>query len=124
MTAPVTKVTFKPDQKNSSQYVCVGVHPEEYKKWKEGDTTIRLADLIDAFDVYHSNTGHQGILGKASNQQMETDFGTKKVEEVIKIILEKGKITASEGISGSGQPSTNLSRGSRIPQGAGGNVGK
>jgi len=112
MTGTVTKVAYKPDVKSTSQYVVVGVHPEQLKKWKDGDTTIPLVEVVDSFEVFHSNTGPQGILGKASNQQMETDFGTKKAEEVVKIILEKGKLQVGDGINSTGQHTTNATRGS------------
>ena len=59
-----------------------------------------------AFDVFHSGQGHQGKLGKASKQQLETIFGTSRDDDVIKFILEKGNIQGSGEISSSGMDKT------------------
>jgi hypothetical protein len=40
--------------------------------------------------------GKQGVLNTASNSQLENEFGTKKEEDVVKQILEKGDIQTSE----------------------------
>lgn len=40
--------------------------------------------------------GVQGIHDEASNGALESEFGTHKEEEVIKLILEKGTVQESE----------------------------
>ena len=113
MTKSLTKVIYKPDVNSTSEYVVI-VNPEEYKKWKDGDTSIPLAEVVDSFSVFWSTQGHQGHLGQPSKQQLDTDFGTHKDDEVVKHILEKGKSQAGEGITGSGmQPIGNISRGGK-----------
>ena len=44
-----------------------------------------------AFDVFHSGQGNQGILGRASKQQLDTVFGTTKDDEVVAKILKDGQ---------------------------------
>lgn len=67
--------------------------------------------LYEAFNVFFSNQGAQGILRQPSQQQLDNVFGTHKDDEVIKIILEKGQLQHSEAI-GSGSGSLNRTRGS------------
>jgi hypothetical protein len=40
--------------------------------------------------------GKQGVLNTASNSQLENEFGTKKEEDVVKQILEKGDVQSTE----------------------------
>jgi len=112
MVKNVTKVAYKPDVNSTSEYVVI-INPEEYKKWKAGDTTIAVSQVVDSYTIYHSGQGHQGLLGQASKQQLDGDFGTHKDDEVVKIILEKGKSLASDGISSSGIAIANISRGGK-----------
>ncbi len=67
---------------------------------------------MSAFQVFYSNQGNQGLLGKPSKQQLDTVFGTHKDDDVVLAILQKGKLQASEGISTSNFGTTNVARGS------------
>lgn len=72
-----------------------------------------------AFEVFHSNQGSQGILGKPSNQQLDTAFGTHKDTDVIDVVLKKGK-EAGDAIRNPGAPgTTNMTRGSIDNKGKG-----
>ncbi len=64
-----------------------------------------------AYEIFWSNQGAQGLLGRPSKQQLENAFGTSKDDEVIKQILEKGKEESGKGIR-TGDGATNLSKGS------------
>ena len=55
-----------------------------------------------AFQVFHSTQGSQGILGKASNQQLENVFGTHDDYDVATILLEKGTAQTSSGYKSDG----------------------
>ena len=72
----------------------------------------------EAFRVFFSNQGSQGILRQPSQQQLDNDFGTHKDDEVVKEILEKGQLQNSVAIA-SGPGSLNLSRGSASETGKG-----
>ncbi|KAG9040089.1 hypothetical protein FRB95_000018 [Tulasnella sp. JGI-2019a] len=135
MSNKVSKVIYKPDSQSTDEYMVV-VDSAEYKKWKDGDTSIPLAlvvgckifrtspnstNLLDdtlyylAFDIFHSGQGAQGQMGKVSKQMLDTVFGTSKDDEAVKILLERG--TYQEGASLSKNTGdTNMGRGS-------GNVG-
>ncbi|KAG2349161.1 DUF1960-domain-containing protein [Suillus weaverae] len=109
MTKSLTKVVYKPDTQSTDEYIVI-VNPAEYKKWKAGDRTIPLADVVDSFKVFHSNQGSQGILGTPSQQQLDTIFGTTKDVDVMTQILEKGKDQPGNGFT-SGTTATNVARG-------------
>jgi len=110
MTKPVTKVVYKPDNQSTEEYILI-VNRDEYKKWKAGDGTIPLADVVDSFEIFHSTQGSQGKLGRASNQQLDNVFGTHKDIDAVQKLLESGTLHASEGISAS-SGSTNVTRSS------------
>lgn len=71
------------------------VNGDEYQKWIKGDKTIPLADVVDSFDVFHTGQGSQGIMGRASKQQLETVFSTSKDVDVALQILERGQLQAT-----------------------------
>ncbi|KAG1752529.1 DUF1960-domain-containing protein [Suillus paluster] len=110
MTKSLTKVVYKPDTQSTDEFIVI-VNPAEYKKWKAGGKTIALAEVVDAFKVFFSNQGAQGILGAPSKQQLDTTFGTTNDVDVMTQILEKGKEQSGNGIS-SGGTATNFARGS------------
>jgi len=112
MVKSITKVIYKPDSQSSDEFICV-VNPDELKKWKDGDTTIPLIQVVDSFQVFFSNQGNQGLLGKPSKQQLENTFGTSVDVDVIKLILSKGKEQASDALS-SGPATLNSGRTSLI----------
>lgn len=56
--------------------------------------TIPLVEVVDAFEVFCTNQGAQGIMRPPSKQHLDSVFGTTKVEDVIVEILEKGEMQA------------------------------
>ncbi|CAE6439850.1 hypothetical protein LNV47_25020 [Paucibacter sp. DJ4R-1] len=121
MGKEVTICIYKPSTQSTEEYMIV-VNPEEYKKYKDGDTSVALALIVDSFNVFHSSTGHTGQWGKASKQQLESVFNTKHEEEAVKQILDKGVSKTGQGFA-SKVGDTNLARGSGAVNvgGAGGN---
>lgn len=83
---------------------------DEYKKWKAGDTTIPLADVVDSFQVFHTGQGTQGIMGHPSKQQLDTCFGTHTDTDVVEIILKEGELQAASEY----QPSASVSGANRL----------
>ncbi|KAJ2932327.1 hypothetical protein H1R20_g4734, partial [Candolleomyces eurysporus] len=86
----VTKVIYKPDSQSTEEYTVI-VDPSEFQKWKAGDTTIPLTEVVDSFNIYHSAQGSQGLLNTPSNQQLDTVFGTHKDIDVVTKILKEGR---------------------------------
>jgi hypothetical protein len=90
-------------------YVVYIASAEAARDWKK-DKTIPLVDVLDGFFVFVSHKygltngrylrvllnlsrqGAQGILDRASNAQLESEFGTHKIEEVAQMIIERGQI--------------------------------
>jgi len=108
-TNALHKVIYKPDSQSTDEFMVI-VNKDEYSKWKEGDTSIALALVVDSFDIFHTGQGTQGILGRISKQQLDTIFGTSKEDEAVKIILEKGTMQAGDPIP-KGAASMNSSKG-------------
>ncbi|KAH9943247.1 ribosome maturation protein [Epithele typhae] len=129
MPHELTKIVYRASPESTEDFMII-VNPEEYKRWKEGgesiaptrsnattdalcpstDTTIPLAEVVDSFEVFWSNQGSQGILGRPSKQQLENVFGSSKDVDVVKAILEKGREEAGKGFRSSGNP--NVAKGS------------
>ncbi|KAH6915090.1 ribosome maturation protein [Coprinopsis sp. MPI-PUGE-AT-0042] len=117
MAKSLSKVIYKPDSQSTEEYTVV-VNPEEYAKWKAGDTTIPLVEVVDSFQVFHSTQGSQGILGTASKQQLDTVFGKNKDVDVVEYILKNGSQQAGESIQAGNQfGSRNLANGSFVEHG-------
>ncbi|KZT06410.1 DUF1960-domain-containing protein [Laetiporus sulphureus 93-53] len=110
MTRTLSKVVYHPDPTTTDEYTII-VDPAEYKKWKEGGTSIPLTEVVDSFEVFFSNQGAQGILGKPSKQQLENDFGVSRDVDVITQILEKGQEQSGKAYT-SGVVTQNIAKGS------------
>ncbi|GJE84233.1 SBDS domain-containing protein [Phanerochaete sordida] len=110
----LTKVTFKPSTQSTDEFTII-VNAEEFKQYQNEPSSVRVLDVVDSTDVFFSNQGSQGILGKPSKQQLENVFGTTNEMEIIQQILEKGKSQAGDGIrNGSGVAATNMTFGSAV----------
>ncbi|EEQ40477.1 hypothetical protein EJF18_50225 [Clavispora lusitaniae] len=80
-------------------FVIFTENPELIKKYRSGDTTIPLSDFISVFKVFVNRQGGvDGVLDEASKAELETEFGkSANVDDVIKLILEKGDDKKSAG---------------------------
>ncbi|GAA6046693.1 hypothetical protein NBRC10513_001526 [Rhodotorula toruloides] len=58
-------------------------------------TTNEPIRLVDSFDVFHTGQGSQGVLSRASKQELENIFSTTNEDEIVQIVLEKGRIVSS-----------------------------
>ncbi|KAF8622088.1 hypothetical protein AX15_007232 [Amanita polypyramis BW_CC] len=116
----VCRVVYKPEHDKPDEFIVI-VNPAEYRKWKAGDTSIPLSEVVDSFQVFHSSQGAQGLLGTPSHQQLDNIFGTHKDNDVVSVILQKGSEQQSDGIR-SDFGTTNLARGSAVLGNGGRNV--
>lgn len=67
---------------------------ESVEEYLESPNIGALSDTVETFQVFSNveGKGSRGYLGHASKLQIENEFGKgKKVEEVIDMILKKGK---------------------------------
>ncbi|KEI39620.1 uncharacterized protein L969DRAFT_87578 [Mixia osmundae IAM 14324] len=124
--AGTNKVVYKPDSQSTDEFMVIIEDAAALKKWKAGETSIPLTEIVDSFDVLHSGQGSQGILGRPSNQELDSVFGTHNQDEVVEMILKKGALqggdapekTASKNDSQGGGFS--VSKGSHSGSGHGG----
>ncbi|KAJ9101113.1 hypothetical protein QFC21_003331 [Naganishia friedmannii] len=66
-------VSFDPKSGHSIKYMVV-INPDEYKKWKSGDKTIPLVQVVDAMQIFRSETGSQGKWLTPSAGEIASDF--------------------------------------------------
>jgi hypothetical protein len=52
-----------------------------------------------AFTIFFSNQGSQGLLGQASNQQLDEAFGTHKDVDAMIALLQKGSEQSGKGFT-------------------------
>ena len=70
---------------------CFNIHPELL-------ISHAFTRIHSAFDVFVSTQGKQGHLGRASNQQLETVFGSKKGMDVAEVLLKGGALQAADSL--------------------------
>ncbi|CAO1630172.1 unnamed protein product [Parajaminaea phylloscopi] len=126
MPKTLQKVIYKVDVNATDIYHVIVADGPTYDKWKGGDKTIPLTDVVDSFQVFSTTQGAQGIMGHPSKQQLENDFGTHKDVDVVTQILEKGDLqsaTHKDGYSSTNDSKNNVnvvSAGSHRGSGHGG----
>ncbi|PWW75043.1 DUF1960-domain-containing protein [Tuber magnatum] len=107
-----TKVVYK--GKNEDFIVFIE-SVETLNKWKK-DPSVRLLDVVDSFKVFCTHKhGAQGILDEAGGGLLESEFGTKKEDEVVKKILQGGSF--QRGVVDERQGDRNISDGPMQAQG-------
>ncbi|BGP28989.1 hypothetical protein JCM10296v2_000725 [Rhodotorula toruloides] len=81
------KAVYKPDSMSTDEFIII-----------VGDlagASIPLVEVVDSFDVFHTGQGSQGVLSRASKQELENIFSTTNEDEIVQIVLEKGRIVSS-----------------------------
>jgi len=74
-----------------NDFLVFAENSELLDKFRKGDTTIPLVNVVSVFTVYTSRTGgSEGLLDEASKSELSNEFGDKSIEEVIKTILLNG----------------------------------
>ncbi|GAA6007830.1 hypothetical protein JCM11491_003980 [Sporobolomyces phaffii] len=71
--------------------------PRSLRSWltksvSRARSTIPLVDIVDSFDVFTTGQGAQGILERPSKQTLDTVFSTTNINDIVEIVLEKGRI--------------------------------
>jgi ribosome maturation protein Sdo1 len=89
-----TKIHYKG---NEDDFIILVESADAVKQWKE-DKSTPLVDVVKSFDVFTTHKhGAQGELNRASNALLENEFGTKNVDDVLKIVIEKGQLQEVQG---------------------------
>lgn len=75
-----------------NDFVIFTENPEEIKKYKSGDKTVPLIDILSIYKVFINRQGGvEGVLDEASRAELQNEFGSKaNVDDVIKTILDQG----------------------------------
>ncbi|CAH2355386.1 restriction of telomere capping protein 3 [[Candida] railenensis] len=61
------------------------------EKFQKGDGTVPLIEIVSIYKVFTTRTGGaEGKLDEASKAELDNEFGTSSVDEVIKKILKEG----------------------------------
>ncbi|KXN72290.1 DUF1960-domain-containing protein [Conidiobolus coronatus NRRL 28638] len=90
MSKETYKAVFKSEH-NKDIFVYVE-DVELLKKWKS-DSTIPLAQVVQSFDIFDTDTGsHTGKASKASKSTISNALGTDNPDDAIKKILHEGEI--------------------------------
>lgn len=77
---------------NEHDFVIFTEDPEAIKKYKAGDKTVPLSDIVSVYKVFINRTGGvEGVLDEASKSELDAEFGKSHVDEVIQIILDQGE---------------------------------
>lgn len=98
-------------QGSENDFVVFVEDQELLEKYKKGDSTISLVDIVSIFKVFINRQGGvEGVLDEASNSELQNEFGTKNADEAIIKILKEGSDKAGASIQ-KGHSSTNDSKG-------------
>nr|ABU41922.1 hypothetical protein [Dactylellina haptotyla] len=92
MAPSYTKAVYKPDSQSTDEFIIIIEDADLAQKWIAGDRTIPLVEIVDSFDVFHTGQGSQGILERPSKQVLDTVFSSTNEQDIVQIVLEKGRI--------------------------------
>lgn len=82
------------------------------QKYKKGDSTIPLVDIVSIYKVFINRQGGvEGVLDEASKAEISNEFGKSDVDEVIKKIIFEGADKQGAGSIYKGHSSHNDSIG-------------
>ncbi|KAF1955390.1 putative RNA binding protein, partial [Byssothecium circinans] len=101
-----TKVHYKG---SDDDYIIFVDSVKAFEEWRK-DSSIPLAQVVSGWKVFVTHKhGNQGVLDTASKQQLESEFGTSKDDDVVKAILEKGTVQETDNRERQGD--TNITKG-------------
>ncbi|KAJ9164911.1 hypothetical protein NKR19_g924 [Coniochaeta hoffmannii] len=95
--AETHKVHYKGKTDDFLVFVDDQAAHKKYLSEPEGQKTTPLSQVVSSFQIFTTNKhGAQGEYNTPSDGALENEFGTKVVEDAIKIILAKGEIQENE----------------------------
>ncbi|BFZ53267.1 hypothetical protein PYCC9005_000290 [Savitreella phatthalungensis] len=87
----VSKAVYRGENET---FVVIVDSEKAVSDWKK-DSSIPLTQVVDAFYVFVAH-GAQGPFERPSKQQLENEFGKLKEDEIVKKILQEGKLETSK----------------------------
>ncbi|GAA5955252.1 hypothetical protein JCM3765_003259 [Sporobolomyces pararoseus] len=124
MSPTHNKVVYKPDSMSTEEYIVILQDVNAANKWIAGDRTIPLVDIVDSFDCFTTGQGAQGILERPSKQVLDTVFGTTNQNDIVEIVLEKGRILSGTTPHRFGSKNDQRSGNYQVSAGASGHGGR
>ncbi|KAJ3094534.1 hypothetical protein HDU97_007959 [Phlyctochytrium planicorne] len=94
VSTPVKVVVSLPrehTQEKDTFYVIA--NKEELESYRGGDTSIALANVVESYDIYESQSG--GASGKslrANHQRLSSCFNKDKEDDIMAFILKTGQV--------------------------------
>jgi ribosome maturation protein Sdo1 len=94
------KLTYTPTGATANDHpitMVLMVDDEMLQKYRNGDKTISLAQVVHSFEVskYHT-PGIEGKLVKPSNTEKLNVFGTKNDTEIVEFMIQHGTVRATK----------------------------
>uniref|UniRef100_A0A060SXD0 ARAD1A08404p n=1 Tax=Blastobotrys adeninivorans TaxID=409370 RepID=A0A060SXD0_BLAAD len=78
-------------QGNSDDYVVFATSKDDLEKYRK-DSTVPLVEVTALYKVFATHRhGSQGVLDEAPKGQLQSDFGTTNVDDVVAKILREGE---------------------------------
>lgn len=78
---------------NQSDFVIFIEDPKLVEKYKAGDSTLPLIEIVSIYKVFVNRQGGvEGVLDEASKEELQNEFGkSANVDTAIKTILKEGQ---------------------------------
>ncbi|KAJ9110700.1 hypothetical protein QFC19_001529 [Naganishia cerealis] len=83
MGKEINIVVLKPVPQSTKEYMVI-INPDEYKKWKGGDKTIPLVQVVDGMLLFSSETGSQGRWLTPAAGEIAADFDNYNADGSVK----------------------------------------
>jgi len=100
MNSSTEELVYQPQGPSKTDAFVAFCVPGMANKWRK-DKSIPLVDVVARFDIYVRYGDVKGTPNKPSRQNLHAAFGTSNIEEVLKIMLEKGTIHLVSSFSAS-----------------------
>lgn len=98
---------------NENDFILFVESADLLTKYRKGDTSIPLIDLVSIYKVFTNRQGGvEGVLDEASKAELSNEFGTSDTDAVIKKILIEGSDKHSSSFtSGNGDRNQSIGAG-------------
>ena len=90
------QLTYTPPAANVNEHpftMVVLVDPAMLQKYRDGDTSIPLATIVDSFEIFKYDTpGKEGCLAHPSQAELQSAFDTTNETQIIEFMLAHGQL--------------------------------
>ena len=68
------------------------VDSEAFGKYKDGDSSIPIAEIVNSFDIFRYEQGHTGEKSTPSNRELSDVFGSSNDMAVAEFMVKNGSL--------------------------------